>query len=104
MAVDTRTAPDRAPPHAEIRQTAANSELLALARTDRAAKIAETDHLAVLFVPECQAERFHAELDCHHRRFVKERIFIVRFLESVVRNAGAKVVHMVQANVSGEPL
>lgn len=63
-----------------------------------------TDHLMAVFIKEANMDRLQAGFQREGFNIGEDGVAIVAFFELVVRNAGAKVVNMVKADIPREPL
>ena len=66
--------------------------------------IVESDHLAVLFVPQSKSRAAETLPDAERRHLLEKWRLIVTLFQSVVRDPRAQVMNVVKSDVAGEPL
>src|SRR4030095_1616614 len=72
-------------------------------RPGRRVDLIETDEPAPIFVPQSESEEPERARKRHDRCAMEDRVFIVAFLQSIIRNAWSPMMHMVQSDVSRTP-
>ena len=85
-------------------EVARSAMVLGGARPSAGAGVAERDQPAPLLVPQLEPHGPQAVPQRERRHVVEDRVLVVRALQVVVRDPGAQVVDVVQADVAGEEL
>src|SRR5215212_5659829 len=72
--------------------------------TSHLTKLTVSDHATVFLVPQPKLEGFETIPECQRDYFLEKWVLLVASFEPVVRDPGIQMMHMVKADISGEPL
>src|SRR6476619_4981010 len=67
-------------------------------------KLAIADQFAALFVPKSKCETFKAGKKRERLNGSEQRLRLMAFFQTVIRNPGAEMMNVMKANIAREPL